>query len=234
MGEGPQVIRRAEPGEQVALHPGRRLFTPAVTVLLVLHLAGFLSLALLPERAAARVLSTFGLRLGAVFGGLAVWQMVTHSFLHFGGCSVWGLIWTGLLLVFLGSRLEKEWGTARFACFYVVMAAGTGTLRALPELRAGIVLIGALGFLCGLLAAFGVTFRSERVWVFLTTVPVPHFVIGALVVLFLVNLSHPANVLWLTGAPLGLVYARAAFRWEWRRRPVRADSNRFAEIDFDD
>jgi membrane associated rhomboid family serine protease len=209
-----------------------RLFTPTVTVLLVLSLAGFLGPLLLPAPAAMGLLRTFGLSLGAAVGGLRVWQFGTHALLHAGCGAAWSFVMTALFLLFFGSRLERSWGTMRFACFCGAAIAAAGIVRALAEVGSGTVVFGSLGLISGMLAAYGVTFRGERIWAFRTTISVVHFVIGLLVILLLLNLSPLANALWLAGAPVGWAYTRAAYRWEARRTPKPAATDRFAGIDL--
>jgi membrane associated rhomboid family serine protease len=137
-----------------------------------------------------------------------------------------------LFLLFLGSRLERSWGTARFACFCGVVVAAAGCARALAELGSGTPVFGSLGLIAGVLPAYALTFRGERIWALWTTIPVAYFAIGLLVVLLLLNLQQPANALWLVGAPVGWAYTRAAYRWEARQTPPPAASDRFAGIDL--
>jgi len=210
-----------------------RLFTPAVAALITVHIAGFAIPVLSSDRTRQSLVSALGLVPAAVFARLRLWQLVTHSALYPAPCWAWCLVCTLSVLLFLGSRLEREWGTWRFALFYIAMATAAGLTRAIPEFGGPRVVVGSLGVVCAVLAAFGLAFRSERVWVFFSVVPAPHFVIGALVVVLLLNLKPVENVLWLSGAAFGLLYVAAVSRRDARRarlRPVTTD--RFARIDL--
>jgi len=108
-------------------------------------------------------------------------------------------------------------------------------LRLLPEMGSGAVLVGSVGLLCALLAAFGHASRGQKIWLLLAPGPigVPYLVIGALVVILLFNLKPVANILYLSGAAFGLLYAELAGRtWRPLARRRRASSNRFGEIEI--
>lgn len=213
---------------------GWKLFTPGVTALIVLHTVGFLILVLPEKEAAEDILLFLSLDYASVFARLHLWQLVTHSFLYPSMCAVWGLIWMGLLLLFFGSGLEREWGTKRFIAFYVVMAVASGLVRMLPDIGSNLVL-GSLGVFCAVLAAFGFVFRHERLWLVFVNARVPNVVIGMLVIIALLNIKPIENLLWLSGAAFGLLYPRL-FLALGRRRPraVPQESDRFSQIDVDD
>ncbi len=214
---------------------GGRLFTPAVLVLCILHIAGFVAPVVAPQETRIWLVQALGLLPDAGLARLHLWQLVTHTFLYPTACFAWLLVGALTVFVFFASRLEREWGTRRFAVFYVAMAAAAGLVRAIPEFGGSAVLVGSLGVICAVLAAYGVAFRGERVWLWVSSVPAQHFVLGLLVVLLLLNLQPVANVLWLSGAAFGLAYTRAWFRWERRhvRRPG-AGADRFSQIDLGD
>lgn len=208
-----------------------RLFRPTVTVLLALHLVGFLAFVLTPEGAAGALLQVLGLVPAKVFARAHVWQLVTHSMLYPDPSQAFSLIWTALMLLFMGSRMEGEWGTARFAVFCIVCTAAAGVVRMLPA-PGNAVLHGSLGFLCALLGAYAWMFRHQRAWVLFTSVRMPHFVIGLLVILALMNIRSPENMLWLSGAVFGFLYARIALQLQRRAPQTRTpEPDRFSRID---
>ncbi|MGD2175733.1 MAG: rhomboid family intramembrane serine protease [Candidatus Brocadiaceae bacterium] len=213
----------------------RKFFTPAVTVLALLNLAGFLVPLLLPARATAGLVRTFALTPGKAFLHLHLWQLTTHTMLYPSPCAAWSLVCTLVFLVMLGSRLEAEWGTARFLIFWLVIGALSGVVRMLPHLGSGVPLIGSLGVVGGLLAAVAVVFRHEDVHLIFGRVRMPHFIIGLLVILLLLNCAPLANVLWFSGAAFGFVYARCVTGLGGRRvEQVAAPGNRFSDIDVGD
>jgi len=220
---------------EVIGYQGGKLFTPAVVALCGLHIAGFVIPVLATSSFGAEFVALFGLEPGAVFGRLRIWQLVTHSMLYPTMCLAWTLAGTLVLLLFFGSRIEREWGTKRFGLFYVAMAAAAGLVRAIPEFGGSQMIVGSLGVVCALLGAYGVLFRGERASLLVSSVRVPHLVLGLLAILLLLNIQPPANALWLSGALFGLIYTRAWLKWERRRvRPHPADSDRFSQIDLGD
>ena len=209
-----------------------RLFTPAVLVLIVLHTTGFLVPVLLPGMA-DWVVRTFGLSLSGALGSLYLWQFVTHTMVYPAACLAGSLVAALLFLLFLGSRFEREWGTARFLVFYAVMAASTGVVRALAVGAGSGIVLGSLGAVCGLLGAYAGLFRGETVWLFFALLRVEYLVWGLLVILLLLNLRPIENLLCLTGAGFGYAYARLAIRWEARRtRRAAPKRDRFSQIDL--
>lgn len=220
---------------EVMGYRGGKLFTPAVVALCGLHVAGFVVPILSPPGARMWLVETFGLVPDAVFARLHLWHLLTYSCVYPTSCFAWSLVWTLAVFVFFGSRLEREWGTKRLLLFYAVMAAGAGLTRALPEFGGAAIIVGSLGVVSAVLAAFGLAFRGEKVWFWFTAVSVPHFVIALLLVMLLLNLSPIENVLWLSGAAYGVLYTAALFRWDARRVRVRrraAPSDRFSQIDL--
>lgn len=92
----------AQDGErqiQMAMPAPARLFTPGVVTLLVLMLAGCILTEVWPAGADALLVHP-----GALFG-LELWRLATYPFY----CDLFGFIAGGLLMVFLGSALEREW-----------------------------------------------------------------------------------------------------------------------------
>ena len=133
--------------------------------------------------------------------------------------------------------VSRAFQPATTRVFCAVTAAASGMVRTLPELGSGAVIVGNLGLLCALLAAFGHLCRGEKVRLLLAPAPirVPHLVIGVLVILLLLNLRPAANVLWLSGAAFGLLYADLATRagqLRLGRLEPRPDTDRFGDIDL--
>ena len=214
-------------------HRPGKLLTPFVIVLLVLHITGYVLPVLSSGSGADWFVRLFGLRIGVGLGNLCLWQFVTHSMVYPTMCHGWALVWTCLFFIFLGSRLEREWGSVRFAVFYAVTAAAAGFVRAIPYVGTDIMVTGSTGVICAMLASFGVMFRGEKVWLLFTTIRVPSFVIGVLVIILLLNIQPVENILWVSGAAFGLLYTLGFFRWEaHRRKPAPVESDRFSEIDL--
>lgn len=209
---------------------GWKLFTPAVTVLVALHIIAYLLLALPPPDFTLKIKTVLGLAPDKVFARLHLWQLLTHSFLS----GAWSMVWMCVLLIFCGSGLERTWGWLRFVIFYALTSAAAGLVRMLPEIGGPMIVVGNLGAFCAVLAAFGTVFRHERVWLLFVNPRVPYVVIGMLVILLLLNIQPPENILWLSGAAFGVLYPRIPTAFQGKRAaPAPPESNRFSQIDLD-
>ena len=225
--------------ERVELQPrgGGRLLTRGVAIVGCIHIAGLAIPLLLPGPSSMRFVVAMGLSSGGLFGGWRLWQPLTYATVYPSPCVAWNLVVFLFVLLFFGSRLERAWGTGRFLVFCALTSVASGMVRLLPEMDSRAVLVGSTGLLCALLAAFGHVCRGEKIWLLLAPGPigVPYFVIGALVVVLLFNLKPVGDVLWLSGAAFGLLYAELCMR-SWRPRPrrrgPRSSSERFGEIDL--
>jgi len=216
----------------------RKLLTPVVVVLLALHVLGFAVPAVLSKTAEPMV-GALGLSLSRALGGLFLWQFVTHSFLYPIPCMAWDLVFTGILLLFLGSRLEREWGARRVVIYYVLMACFTGLFRTFaPADPPGVPIFGSIGIFCAILGTSAVVFRSENFWVFFTIIKGHRFFLALLFITLLLNLvSMPAVVGVVSGAVLGYLYPRILFRRQFGKRisgSAASGGNRFADIDMSD
>jgi membrane associated rhomboid family serine protease len=79
------------------------------------------------------------------------WRLLTTTFLH--GSLLSGLL-GGLVLLSLGTLLEKLLGSARFLCLYLLSGLGGGLLTLFwPRGSLVLISVGASGALCGLLGA---------------------------------------------------------------------------------
>lgn len=113
------------------------------------------------------------------------WQLVTMAFLHGG----FGHIFFNMFgLWMFGMRIENVLGSRRFALFYFTCVLGASLLQLLtisaPFLfgigePAVVPTLGASGGVLGVLAAFGLLYPDERIYVyFLFPIPAKWFVLG--------------------------------------------------------
>lgn len=102
-----------------------------------------------------------------VVKGLAFWQLVTYSFMHY---EPMHFVFNGLTLWFMGTALENIWGTKRFLQFYFICAVGGGILGVLFGFLTGDTktpTVGSSGAGFGLLVAFGVLFAEQTIVFFI-------------------------------------------------------------------
>jgi membrane associated rhomboid family serine protease len=187
-----------------------KLLTPGVIVLLSLLVAGFLGLALAPQGVnIALALSPYGVLHGKI------WQLLTYPFLN----DTFGLIGNGLVILFLGSAIEREWRTASFLLLWLTVTVTCGLLWIVLNLLTGYSMAGmgagVGGY--GLIATFGLLFRGQRFFALFGTIEAQHIAIGLIAVGVILSLPVPITLVWVAGALVAYVYVKA--RWSLQARP---------------
>jgi membrane associated rhomboid family serine protease len=111
------------------------------------------------------LVTNFALQPVALWTNFAVWQVVTHLFLH-------GDVWHILLNMF-GGELEETWGRDRFLSFYFFCGIGAALcviLSSIPFGETAVRTIGASGAVYGILLASAVLW-PDRIVVFMMMFP---------------------------------------------------------------
>ena len=224
------------------------LFPPVVKNLLIINGLVFLAQMILDARSASvydgfdRLFmlwplggpETIQFRDGTVqFGTFAPWQLVTSAFMH-GGL---GHIFFNLFgLWMFGAVVERTLGSGRFLGFYVVCVLGASLLQlavaSWPFWAGGagaaipVPTLGASGGVLGVLAAFGVLYPEEKIFLLFLPVPISAkwFVLGyAAFSLFAGSAGVQAGVAHF--AHLGGMVTGALLILYWRGRlPVKPSS----------
>jgi membrane associated rhomboid family serine protease len=212
---------------QAVLPSPGKLFTPGVTTVLVLSVAGFVLFALAPGAATG----VLGLSAGGVLHG-RVWQLLTYPFVN----SAMNLVFSGLMILFVGSAVEREWRTASFLWLWFVVSIVCGILWVLVSLLIGGNPIGMGATACsyGLIATMGLLFRGSRFLLFFVTVEAQHMVIGLIVIGIILNLAAPMTLVWIAGAPVAYLYVKAKWRYAAgrpRRSTPQGGRGRLVELD---
>jgi membrane associated rhomboid family serine protease len=206
-----------------------KLLTPGVVVILSLAVAGYIGLVLAPD---------------AVFGALAlnpqgvvhgrIWQLVTYPFVN-GACS---LICNGLVILFIGSAIEREWRTASFLWLWLTVSVCCGILWVLGNLLKGGSAVGFGANACtyGLIATMGVLFRGRRYFVLFATLEAQHIAIGLIAIGIIISLPQPITLAWVAGALVAYLYVKARWslgaRASMRPAPRRSGGKgQFVDID---
>jgi membrane associated rhomboid family serine protease len=99
--------------ELVIPSPGK-LFTPAVTVILVLMIIGYA----LIYHAREFTLNYLALSASGVFSG-KIWQLVTYPFIEPSGLI---LIFECFVVLFVGSNIEKEYRAGGLALLWIIVS----------------------------------------------------------------------------------------------------------------
>jgi membrane associated rhomboid family serine protease len=213
---------------QLALPSPKKLFTPAVTAIIVLMIVGYALLSYAQDF----VLNHLALSGTSVIHG-KIWQLLTYPF--FEGCGR-NLVFNGLLLLLVGSSIEREWRTGPFVVFLLVVSVTCALLWVIVSLVFARNYIGfgmsACGY--GLIAAFGVLFYRRLVFTILWTVEAQYvswFLIGVGIVL---GIPQPITWIWVSGAAVGYAYIKLRQQQNVGRAKSRRSADRTRGGDFVD
>jgi len=216
---------------QVILPTPQQLFTPGVTAILIILLAGYLVGAL----AGAWALDVLALSPPKVLHGM-LWQLVTYWMVQ---VSPLALVLQGLIVLTFGSAIERQWRSSSFLVLWLVTCVVCGLIWVMVYLIGGAPYTGwgASSGCFGLIGAFGLLFRGQRLFFFLTTIEarvLALILIGIGVVLSLY--PQPIGLVWVLGALVSFVYIKLL--WLGRSRttgPGPSGSsyrpNRFVDVD---
>jgi membrane associated rhomboid family serine protease len=185
--------------------------TPAVRLLVILNIAGYLLALVLPA-----ITIRLGLVPALVLERWWFWQPVTYMFLHGG---LFHLLFNMLALWMFGVDLERRWGTRFFVRFYAVCglgaAATTLVMSLLPfgfaEAMYESVTVGASGAIYGLLVAYAMMYPHRPIYLYmLFPIPARIFVLIIGAVSFLSSVSEArggvAHAAHLGGLAAGYLY----------------------------
>jgi len=213
---------------QLALPSPKKLFTPAITAIIVLMIIGY-AISSYAQDFAIKHLALSGT--GVIHG--KIWQLFTYPFIA--GCGR-DLAFNGVLLLLVGSAIEREWHTGPFILFLLVVSVTCGVLWVIVDLLLPGIYIG-LGMSAGgygLIAAFGVLFYRRLVFTILWTVEAQYvswFLIGVGIVL---GIPQPITWIWVSGAAVGYAYIKLRQQQNVGRAKVRHSAGRDRGGDFVD
>jgi membrane associated rhomboid family serine protease len=195
---------------QMSFPSPTKLFTPGVTAIIILLIAGML----LSLFAGDFTMSFFALSASNVLHG-RIWQIVTYPFVS---SLPINMIFSGLIVLFVGSAIEREWRTASFILLWLVTSVGCALLWIIVNLLTGNNFIGAGASGCtyGLIATMGLLFRGRRFFMFFVTVDSKYLVLILIAIGILMNIATPINLVWILGALIAYVYIK--LRWSMASR----------------
>lgn len=209
---------------QLALPTPAQLLTPGVVTLLVLMIVGY---ALFTWSDTARNVLML---IPGVTSFVQPWRLVSYPILD----GFWGLVTSGLIVLFLGSLMERERGTGAFLIFSVAIVVACAVLW----VAVGMVVdgwpcgIGAQALSYGLIAAFGLMHRKRRYFVFFWTMEAQHVAWLLIGIGLLASISSPHLLVWVAGAGAAYLYYR--FLWDRSWRPSlgggRSGGARFKDL----
>ncbi len=142
-----------------------RYITPVNVTLAAVNVAVFVILEILGDTSSAAFMLTHGAMYPpAVLYGGEWWRLVTSAFIHFG---ISHLLNNLVLLVCLGSYLERAYGKIRFLILYLVCAVGSSLVSMGHMLYTGDLAVsgGASGVVFGMIGALLFLVLYIRGWV---------------------------------------------------------------------
>jgi len=196
--------------QMIALPTPERIFTPAVTVMTILIIVGFA----LARYAQGFVMNYLALNPQNVLRGM-VWQLVSYSFIN--SCA-WNMIFNGVVLLFIGSAIEREWKTKSFVLLWLVVTVACGVIWMMVNLflratRGQMFLgMGTDAFVFGIIGTFGLLFRNKRYWVYFATVKAQHLALIFIGMGLVLGIAQPIIWIWVLGALVAYVYVKLRWR----------------------
>lgn len=158
---------------------------------------------------------------GMPLGEFHLWQLLSYAFLHGG---LFHLFINMFVLWMFGSPLERDWGSQRFALYYLLCVLGAGAVQLVVASTGQYApTVGASGGVYALLLAFGICYPNQ--YILLLIPPVPMKAKYFVLVIGLVELwsgiagtrQGVAHFAHLAGMVVGL-----ALLLGWRQRPPPA------------
>jgi len=162
-----------------------------------------------------------------------IWQLLTYPFLN--GCN-WSLVWGGLLLLFIGSAVEREWRTKSFIGLWLIVSVVCGLIWVVISAIAGKSYVGGGTASCvyGIVAVFGVLYRRRRFLVLFWSVEAQHLAWAFIIIGIILGIRQPITWIWVAGALVGYLYVKLRMRMESAARRSPQSSYRpgdFVDID---
>ncbi|MGE3975197.1 MAG: rhomboid family intramembrane serine protease [Bdellovibrionales bacterium] len=200
-------------------------FTPVVKKLMIAHVGIWLIGQVIVEQyflKEQQLTTFFGLIPELLITKFFVWQPLTYMFLH-STDGITHILFNMLLLWWLGSELEQQWGKRFFTLYYIVCGVGAAVLYTIAILVFSLAtekvqplftpVVGASGAIFGLMLAYGIIFGERTVYfffVFPMKARIFVMILGGIEVVMLLNNgvggSNVANLAHLGGLITGFLF----------------------------
>ena len=205
-----------------------KIFTPAITTIIVLLIIGFA----LINHATNFTVNNIALTAGSILHG-KIWQLVTYPFIN--GCP-WNLIFNGFVILFMGSSIEREWGTKSFIFLWLILSIICGLIWIAISLIFGREFVGTGSEPCiyGIIATFGILFRGTRLWFYFFTLEAQLIAMILIGIGLVLSIAQPIFLIWVLGALVAYIYVKMRFRMKTPRSVSSAkkqDYEGFVDID---
>jgi membrane associated rhomboid family serine protease len=215
---------------QLYLPSPKKLFTPLVTAIIILIIIGY---------AMVNHLQDFTIRNLALnrftFFPFRLWQIITYSFIN---TCPWNIVFDGIVILFVGSSIEREWGTRSLLVFWLVVCIVCGIIWLLVNFFGGWGYIGLGSGACayGLIASFGLLFRRKKFLTIFWTIEAQHLALLLIGIGLVIGIANPISWIWVGGALVAYIYIK--FLWSdtsggIRRRKPQAQGRPSGFVDID-
>lgn len=183
-----------------------KLFTPAVTTFLILMVIG----CILAWHLNAFTSNNLAVTGESVIKG-KIWQVITYSFVD---PFVWNLIFNMIIVLFMGSSIEREWGTKSFLMLWFVTGISCALIWIFFSLATGRIDVGSGAYSCvfGIIATFGLLYRHTRMWFYFFTLEAQYIAMILIAVGVILCIPQPIALIWVIGALIGYLYVKLRWR----------------------
>jgi membrane associated rhomboid family serine protease len=207
------------------LTAGARMLLLILTVLYVVAVAGVFS-------HAYNLYNWLALS-GPAFWKGQIWLIVTYALLP---ASLLDFLFNWILILFLGSWLERAWSRSQLWTYCLVAAAGAGLAKVLVQPASPFAMVGTTPIVFGLLVAWGKHFGHEKVlfW-FIWEMTVRQAAVLLIAISFLVMLPCAGLVnasIMLCGGVGGWLYLGLQSRLIRARRSQTVASERMGRLEL--
>lgn len=187
---------------QVELPSPSKIFTPLVTTFLVLYIIGYALFC----HAQDFTISFLALSTGGLMSG-KVWQLATYSFVN--GCG-WNVLFDVVILLFLGSMLERQWKGGPLVGLWLASTLICGVVWVAVNFLFGWSYLGVGGpFSYAIIAAFGVQFRKQKMHIYFWTLEAQFAAIFLIAAGLVINIAMPIAWIFIAGgAAVGYFYVK--------------------------
>lgn len=165
-----------------------------------------------------------------------IWTILTYPFVF--NC-VWNTIFGAFAILFIGSAVEKKWGTTSFLILSAVIVITCAILRLIIDLITTPVLLGngINVFIFGYIAMFGLIYRRQKILFFYFELEAQLLAILLIAVGVIINIPTKYGLIWVLAAGVAYVYSKLRFKLiEQSARTPKINkqnnrSNGFVDID---
>ena len=191
---------------QLALPKPQKILTPAVVTILILIVIGYA----LANYAKDFTMANLALNCESVFEG-KVWVLLTYPFIN---CCPGNLFWNSLVILFVGSAIEREWKMKSLAILWLIVSVVCGVIWvAVSYIRgANFIGFGTSAPCFGLIATFGILFRGKRFLFWLWPIEAQHIAWILIIAGLVMGIAQLQSWVFVGGSLVAYLYVKLRLR----------------------